>query len=61
MNKAIIVGLALAMPLAASAQDSSQTLAATMDVFVFSAAGQDSSSLDGMSVTVFGACTATDF
>jgi hypothetical protein len=35
MNKAIIVGLATAMPLAASSQDSSQTLAATMDGFVF--------------------------
>ncbi len=43
MNKAIFVGLALAMPLAASAQDSGQALAATMDVFVFPAAGQDSS------------------
>ncbi len=43
MNKAIIIGLALAMPLAASAQDSGQTLAATMDVFVFPAAGQESS------------------
>lgn len=38
MNRAIMVGLALAM--AASAQDSSQTLAATMDVFVFPAAGR---------------------
>ncbi len=43
MNKAVIISMALAMPLAANAQDSSQTLAATMDVFVFPAEGQDSS------------------
>lgn len=43
MNKAVVISLALAMPLAATAQGSSQTLAATMDVFVFPAEGQDSS------------------
>jgi len=42
MNKAVILSFALAIPLAVSAQDSSQTLAATIDVFVFPAAGQDS-------------------
>ena len=43
MKIAVILCLGLAMPLAASAQDTSQTLAATMDVFVFPAAGQNSS------------------
>jgi hypothetical protein len=63
MNKAIIVGLALAMPVAASAQDSSQTLAATMDVFVFPAAGQDSSQQSKDEVTCYewaGGNTRTD-
>ena len=43
MNKAVIISLALAIPLSASAQDSSQTLAATMEVFVFPSEGQNSS------------------
>jgi hypothetical protein len=43
MNRAVIISLALAVPLSAAAQDSSQTLAATMDVFVFPSDGQDAS------------------
>ena len=43
MNKAVIISLALTIALSASAQDSSQSLAATMDVFVFPSDGQDTS------------------
>ena len=43
MRKVVTISLILVVPLAANAQDSSQTLAATMDVFVFPAEGQNSS------------------
>lgn len=43
MTKAKLIGLALAMPLSAFAQSSGQTLASTIDVYVFPAAGQAAS------------------
>lgn len=43
MSKGVFLSLVLAFPVASLAQESGRTLAATMEVYVFSSSGQDAS------------------